>query len=161
MAHFAQLDENNVVIQVIVVHNNDLLDNGVESESKGIAFCQSLFGENTRWIQTSYNGNFRKRYAGIGYTYHSDIDAFVSPKPFEYSSWILNNETGEWIPPVARPTDTVYRWDEPSVSWIAVPQPFPSWVAAGNPLKWIAPIPYPDNIDGIRWDEATQSWIEG
>lgn len=79
MAHFAELDENNVVKQVIVVHNNELLDNGVESEAKGIQFCQSLFGGN--WIQTSYNGNIRKNYAGIGYTYDSVRNAFIPPKP--------------------------------------------------------------------------------
>ena len=64
MAHFAQLDETNIVTQVIVVHNNELLDNGVESEAKGVAFCQSLFGGT--WVQTSYNGNIRKNFAGIG-----------------------------------------------------------------------------------------------
>jgi len=79
MAHFAQLDENNVVTQVIVVHNNELLDNGVESEAKGIAFCQSLFGAETRWVQTSYNGNFRGCYAGIGYTYDAQANEFVAP----------------------------------------------------------------------------------
>ena len=79
MAHFAQLDKNNVVTQVIVVHNNELLENGVESEAKGIAFCRSLFGADTRWVQTSYNGNFRGVYAGIGYTYDADKDVFVAP----------------------------------------------------------------------------------
>lgn len=93
MAHFAELDENNIVKQVIVVHNNELLDNGIESEDKGIAFCQSLFGGN--WKQTSYNGNFRKNYAGIGFTWDEEIDAFIPPKP-EEGSWILNEETCQW-----------------------------------------------------------------
>jgi hypothetical protein len=75
MAHFAELNENNVVTQVIVVHNNELLDNGVESEAKGIAFCQSLFGGN--WIQTSYNANFRGKFAGVGDIY--DGEKFVAP----------------------------------------------------------------------------------
>ena len=79
MAHFAQLDENNVVTQVIVVHNNELVDNGVEREELGVAFCQSLFGADTRWVQTSYNGNIRGVYAGIGYTYDPDKDVFVAP----------------------------------------------------------------------------------
>jgi hypothetical protein len=80
MAHFAQLDENNIVQQVIVVHNNELLDeSGNESEAKGIAFCKSIFGENTRWIQTSYNGSFRGKYAGIGYTYNANENVFVAP----------------------------------------------------------------------------------
>jgi len=78
MAHFAQLDENNIVTQVIVVNNSELLDeSGNESEAKGIAFCQSLFGGN--WKQTSYNANFRKNYAGIGYTYDPVADEFNPP----------------------------------------------------------------------------------
>lgn len=92
MAHFAELDENNLVKQVIVVHNNELLDNGVESEAKGIAFCQSLFGGN--WKQTSYNGNIRKNYAGIGYTYDEERDAFIPPKP--EGDWVLNEDTCQW-----------------------------------------------------------------
>lgn len=83
MAHFAKLDENNVVTEVVVVHNNELLDNGVESEPKGINFCKSLFGQNTRWVQTSYNGNFRGTYAGIGYIYDSANDVFVAPQAQE------------------------------------------------------------------------------
>jgi hypothetical protein len=79
MAHFAQLDQNNVVLQVIVVHNNELLENGVESEAKGIAFCQTLF-PGTNWKQTSYNGTFRKNYAGIGFIYDVELDEFVPPK---------------------------------------------------------------------------------
>ena len=115
MAHFAQLDENNVVTQVIVVHNNELLDeNSIEQESKGIAFCQSLLGGN--WVQTSYNSNFRKNYAGIGFTYDSNKDAFIPPKPF--NSWILNEETCLYEAPVAMPTDgKPYLWDEETVSW--------------------------------------------
>lgn len=116
MAHFAQLDENNIVQQVIVVHNNELLDeNGIEQESKGIQFCQSLFGGN--WIQTSYNSTFRKNFAGIGYTYDSTKDAFISPKP--YNSWLLNEDTCQWEAPIPYPTDyKLYRWDEDSLSWV-------------------------------------------
>jgi len=80
MAHFAQLDENNVVLQVIVVNNDELMDGTDENEAKGIAFCQSLFGADTRWVQTSYNANFRGIYAGIGYTYDPVKDEFVAPK---------------------------------------------------------------------------------
>lgn len=94
MAHFAQLDNNDAVIQVIVVHNNELLDNGVESEAKGIAFCKSLFGEDTRWVQTSYNGNIRKNYAGIGFTYDEPRDAFIPPKP--EGNWVLDEDTCNW-----------------------------------------------------------------
>lgn len=117
MAHFAQLNENNIVTQVIVVANDELLDNGVESEVKGIAFCQSLFGGN--WKQTSYNGNIRKNYAGIGYTYDAGRDAFIPPKPFE--SWVLNEDTCRWNAPTPMPTDDkLYRWDEPTLSWVEV-----------------------------------------
>jgi len=114
MAHFAQLDENNVVMQVVVVHNNELLDNGIESEAKGIAFCQSLF-PNTNWIQTSYNGNMRKNYASIGYTYDAQIDAFIPPKL--YASWILN-DAARWEAPVPMPQDgKQYQWDENIIKW--------------------------------------------
>jgi hypothetical protein len=118
MAHFAQLDENNVVTQVIVVHNNELMDSGVESEAKGIAFCQSLFGADTVWKQTSYNGNFRKHYAGVGYTYNAVRDAFIPPQP--YPSWTLD-ANAQWQPPVAIPTDgKMYSWDEATTSWVEI-----------------------------------------
>ena len=78
MAHFAELDSNNVVLRIIVVNNNELLDNNNnESESKGINFCKSLFGGN--WVQTSYNGNFRGLFAGIGYIYDSKQNIFIAP----------------------------------------------------------------------------------
>jgi hypothetical protein len=117
MAHFAQLDENNVVTQVIVVHNNDCQLNGVENEEAGVAFCKSLFGENTNWKQTSYNGNMRKNYAGIGYTYNAVRDAFISPKPF--SSWVLNEDSCQWEAPTPMPNDgKMYFWDEITTSWM-------------------------------------------
>lgn len=119
MAHFAQLDENNVVTQVIVVANSDTADaSGVEKEHIGAAFCERLFGGT--WKQTSYNGNKRKNYAGIGYTYREDIDAFVSPKPF--ASWLLNEATAQWEAPVAMPDDGgMYSWDEDNQAWVEVP----------------------------------------
>ena len=119
MAHFAQLDSNNVVTQVIVVSNDDTSDNnGVEAESIGIAFCKKLFGADTNWKQTSYNNNIRVRYAGIGDSYNADLDAFVPPQP--YASWILDNATADWVPPIVEPTLTeeqraagsYYTWDE-------------------------------------------------
>ena len=118
MAHFAQIDENNIVQQVIVVHNNELLDeNGVEQESRGVQFCKSLLGGN--WVQTSYNASFRKNYAGQGYTYDSVRDAFISPKP--YNSWVLNEDTCNWESPAPYPSDgKLYTWDEDTVSWIEV-----------------------------------------
>ena len=117
MAHFAQLDENNVVVSVIVVDNKDTADaNGVEKEYIGAAFCERLLGG--VWKQTSYNGNFRKNYAGIGYTYHADIDAFVAPQP--YPSWTLD-ANAQWQPPVAMPTDgNMYSWNEDNQTWEVV-----------------------------------------
>jgi len=124
MAHFARLDENNVVTQVVVVDNRDTsTPDGVEKEYIGAAFCERLFGGT--WKQTSYNGNFRKNYAGIGYTFDADLDAFVPPKPF--NSWILNTDLAQWEAPVAMPEDAgtgeppkMYSWDEATTSWVAV-----------------------------------------
>ena len=114
MAHYAAIDENNVVTQVIVVDNKDTADaNGVEKEHIGAAFCERLFGGT--WMQTSYNGNKRKNYAGIGYTYNADLDAFVPPKP--YASWVLNEETAQWNAPVPMPEEGMWTWDEDTVSW--------------------------------------------
>jgi hypothetical protein len=117
MAHFAKI-ENGVVTQVIVVDNKDTADAaGVEKEHIGAAFCERLFGGT--WKQTSYNGNKRKNYAGIGYTYNADIDAFVPPKP--YASWVLNNDTAQWEPPISMPDDgEKYSWDEETTSWVVM-----------------------------------------
>lgn len=115
MAHFAEIGLNNQVLRVIVINNAELLDeNGVEQEALGQAFCRNLLGGT--WLQTSYNSNFRKNYAGIGYTYDSQRDAFIPPKP--YASWQLDESTCLWQPPVPYPEDNkLYAWDEASVSW--------------------------------------------
>jgi len=120
MAHFAELDENNIVTKVIVVHNNELLDDqGQENEAKGVEFCSSLFGH-TNWVQTSYNNNMRKQYAGVGYTYDSDKDVFIEPSP--YPSWTLN-ENSDWVAPVEKPDESglaegqYYGWYEDSQTW--------------------------------------------
>ncbi len=120
MAHFAKLDENNIVLEVNVVNNNELLDeNGQESEQKGIDFLTSWSGGYSNWKQTSYNGNFRKNYAGMGFTYDSVRDAFIPPKP--YNSWLLNENTCLWEAPIPSPTDgKAYRWDEDTTSWVEV-----------------------------------------
>ena len=117
MAHFAELDENNVVKRVIVVDNKDTADaNGNEIESIGVAFCQKLLGGN--WKQTSYNGNLRKNYAGAGYTYNADINAFVAPKP--YPSWTLDADA-QWQAPVPMPQNgKMYSWDEAAQAWAEV-----------------------------------------
>ena len=142
MAHFAQIDSNNLVTQVIVVSNDDTSDtNGVEVESIGVAFCQKLLGAETNWKQTSYNSNMRGNYAGIGYTYMTNVatlgvgstDIFISPQP--YASWTIGVGTATWYPPTnpgAAPALTddemaagkYYAWNEsnyqsdPSTAWV-------------------------------------------
>jgi hypothetical protein len=142
MAHFAQLDGNNLVTQVIVVSNDDTSDSGgVETESIGVAFCQKLLGASTNWKQTSYNSTIRGNYAGIGYTYMSNVatlgvgstDIFISPQP--YASWTLSTTAAQWAPP-ANPGDApaltdaevaankYYVWNEsnyaadPATAWV-------------------------------------------
>lgn len=118
MAHFAELDANNVVLRVIVVDNKDTSDvNGVEKEYIGAAFCEKLFGG--IWKQTSYNGNFRKNYAGIGYSYlPAPIDGFAPPRPYE--SWNLDPDVCQWVAPVPMPTDgQMYSWNESAQAWEA------------------------------------------
>lgn len=103
-----------------MVGNPDCIDdNGQESETVGIAFCQSLFGADTVWVQTSYNGNMRNKYAGIGDTYDAQRDAFLSPKP--YPSWVLNENTLQWEAPIPMPDDgQEYRWDEDAGDWVLI-----------------------------------------
>ena len=113
MAHFAKLDENNVVLEINVI-NNDTLNMANEEES-GIEFLTQWSGGYSNWKQTSYNGNFRKQYAGIGYTYDSVNDVFIVPQP--YSSWTLD-ENFDWQPPTPYPTgDGRYTWNESTLSW--------------------------------------------
>ena len=142
MAHFAQLDENNIVTQVIVVGNDDCSDsNGTESESIGVAFCQKLMGADTNWKQTSYNKNMRGNYAGIGYTYMENVatlgvgstDIFITPQP--HASWTVGVATASWYPPAnpgsqpaltdeEREAGKYYAWNEsnyqsdPATAWV-------------------------------------------
>jgi hypothetical protein len=103
MSHFAKLDSNNIVIEAIVAEQ-DFINSGV-------------VGDSFLWVQTSYNGNFRKNYAGVGFTYDSVRDAFIPPKP--YNSWTLNEDTCLWDSPIAYPTDgLMYEWDEDTTSWV-------------------------------------------
>ena len=120
MAHFAKLDEQGTVIDVNVV-NNETLNNlpFPESEPLGVAFLTEWSGGYSNWKQTSYNANFRKNYAGIGYTYDAALDAFIAPKP--YPSWLLNTNTCQWVPPTPYPSDgNLYTWDEETLSWVQV-----------------------------------------
>jgi hypothetical protein len=118
MGHYAKIDENNVVTQVVVVDNKDMADAfGVEKEHIGAAHLEKILGGT--WKQTSYNGNIRKNYAGIGYTYRADIDAFVPVKPF--NSWVLNESTAQWEAPTPMPTDgKMYSWDEATTNWVEI-----------------------------------------
>lgn len=119
MAHFAQLN-NNTVTQVIVVSNADLIDeNGIEQEHLGIAICEAVAGAG-RWVQTSYNGNFRKKYAAIGDIYNSDVDVFYNPIA-PYPSWSLDANY-DWQAPTPKPDDgNHYVWNEDSLGWVLVP----------------------------------------
>ena len=127
MAHFAQLDENSIITNVIVVSNDDCLDSDGSQSKKGIPFCKNLLGADTNWVRTSYNNNIRFRYAGVGMKYDSTNNVFYYPQP--YGSWSLNTSTWVWEPPVALPDDAGYDndeepteyvrydWDEDTVSW--------------------------------------------
>lgn len=113
MAHYAFLDSDNIVTEVITgVDENELLE-GLSPEQ----WYGNFRGQ--RCVRTSYNGNIRKNYAGIGFTYDEDRDAFIAPKPFD--SWVLDEETCQWQAPVPYPTDgIIYRWDEDALDWAAV-----------------------------------------
>ena len=120
MAHFARLNEINKVISVEVVVNEVITDSdGNEQEQVGIDFLTQHNGGVGWYKQTSYNGNFRKNYAGVGYTYDPTRDAFIAPQPF--NSWILNEDTCQWDSPVAYPDDDKrYTWDEATTNWVEV-----------------------------------------
>ena len=120
MAHFARLNETNQVISVEVVNNDVITDaDGNEQEQVGINFLTQLHGGVGWYKQTSYNGTFRKNYAGVGYTYDSTRDAFIPPQL--YNSWTLNEDTCLWEAPVAYPDDDkMYDWDEETTSWVEV-----------------------------------------
>lgn len=116
MAHFAELDNDNIVQRVIVVSNDCLLDeNGQESEQLGRDFCERMLGG--RWVQTSYNRNFRKHYAGPGFRYDSELDAFIPPQPFP--SWTLDSDC-VWQAPTPMPVDgpKTFYWDEQTLTWM-------------------------------------------
>lgn len=114
MAHYAFLDENNIVTQVITGRNEDEVVNGI---SDWEAYYGNLRGQTCK--RTSYNANIRKNYAGIGYTYDATRDAFIPPQPFP--SWLLDEETCRWQAPVSAPNDDkIYSWDEDTLNWIEI-----------------------------------------
>ena len=117
MAHFARIDSNNIVIRVHVLNNAVLMKDGEENEQQGAEFLQNLHDNNDTYIQTSYNHNFRKNYAGRGFTYDQTRDAFIRPKP--YPSMVLNEETCDWDYPTPYPDDGKrYYWEEDTTSWL-------------------------------------------
>lgn len=133
MSHFAKIDENNIVTDVVVG------DNSLPNE--GYDWIVSRLGG--RWIQTSYSGSFRKRFAGVGYSYNEELDAFIDPKP--YNSWILNPETASWEAPTPKPEEGVYVWDESTLSWLEDQTPMP-------------PVNVPED-QHFAWDEESGTWV--
>lgn len=118
MAHFAKLNDQNIVIDVNVV-NNETINNlpFPDSEAVGVSFLTEWSGGYSNWKQTSYNNNFRKRFAGLGHTYDASLDAFITPSPF--SGWMLNLDTCEWEAPIPYPTDgNQYYWNEETQQWV-------------------------------------------
>ena len=119
MANFAQLDENNKVINIVVVSNDIMLDiNGNEDEQLGIDFLKSMFGDNVTFIQTSITGKIRKRFACLGMIYEHSIDAFIEEKP--YPSWHLDEELADWLPPIPKPGEPYvydHLWNEELLQW--------------------------------------------
>ena len=120
MAYFAKLGTGNIVEQVISINNSVITDsNGVEKEQLGVDFINKLYNTRDVWKQTSYNNNIRKNFAGIGFTYDQQRDAFIPKKP--YQSWILNENTCQWESPIPIPSDAsinkVYSWNETTQNW--------------------------------------------
>jgi hypothetical protein len=121
MAHYAELNSNNEVINIIYMDNEIITDeNGEENEELGIIHLHEHHGSDRKWVRTSYNRNFRGNYASFGDTYREDIDAFIKPQP--YPSWTLNLETAQWEPPIPDPSDEInwYDWDEDAGNWILI-----------------------------------------
>lgn len=120
MAHFAKLNDLNIVETVLVVDNINLMSHeNIEQEEIGIQYLKIIFGENTKWVQTSYNSNFRVRLAQHGYLYDEQRDAFIPPKP--YDSWIFSNELADWIPPIPYQNDgNPYYWSEDTLEWVRI-----------------------------------------
>ncbi len=106
MAHFAEIDENNIIKRVLVIDN--------EHEANGAEWCADFFGG--VWVQTSYNGNIRKNFAGAGFTYNEILDSFIPPRPFP--SWVLDEVVCQWNPPTPHPDDGAYVWDEEGLQWV-------------------------------------------
>jgi len=150
MAHFAELNNSNEVLRVIVISNDDVEANGGELSSEAETFVASIVPhseDGTAWKQTSYNNNFRKQYAGIGYTYDASKNKFISPQP--YPSWSLDSND-DWEAPVTYPTVTEISsnpvqitWDEPNLQWLGETD-------AGDPIV----------TTNYQWDATNLQWNE-
>lgn len=148
MAHWAEIDETNTVIRV-VVGNNDDPDEGYQW------LIDNLGGT---WVKTSYNGNTRKNFAGKGFLFDPELDAFIPPKPDGFDSWVLNTDTCQWEAPIAYPGGQ-YGWDEKTTSWIQAPRPYASWTWDDSVNTWNPPKQYPTDGEIYSWDEDSLSWI--
>lgn len=163
MAHFAELDQNNIVLRVIVIANEALeYKEFPNSEEHALEYLHQWFGPNTIWKQTSYNGTFRGNFAGIGMRYYPEYDLFVHSSPFP--SWVLNTTTGKWESPVPKPDCKQYQWNEETVSWDYIPprsQPFMSWTLDECDV-WQPPVARPTDPLPERsiyfWREQDQTW---
>jgi hypothetical protein len=155
MSHWAEIDENNIVIRVLVGDNND--------PDEGQAFMESLGGT---WVKTSYNGSIRKNFAGAGYTYDEVRDAFIAPKPFPTA--LFDEVTCTWYAPAVQlKEDSVWSLVEDELGsrlvvkdGITISQPFESWALDESTGAWIAPVAYPSDGKYYRWNEAATNWIE-
>jgi len=123
MAHYAKIGTGNIVTKIHVLNNKILLKDEVENEQQGVEFLQNLFGSRDTYIQTSYNNNFRKNFADVGYTYDTTRDAFIAPQP--YPSWLLDDDTCQWNAPTPVPDDgktyvagKTYVWNESTTNWV-------------------------------------------
>ncbi len=165
MAHFAEVDESNIVLRIVVLSNTEIADGRFasgESEQKGIDFLNNLFPDSKTWVQTSYNENFRGKYARIGGTYDKDLDKFIPIKPFD--SWVWNDSENNWDAPV-QPQPVGQIWNEEKGEWEIPEKPSdvpPSWEWDSTNGGWIPPdgIGVPEFEEGKikEWDEENRQW---
>jgi hypothetical protein len=148
MAHYAFLDENNIVTEVIVGIDETELIEGLDPET----WYGNFRGQPCK--RTSYNNNYRKQYAGIGFYFDHINDVFITPQP--YPSWSLD-EDFEWTPPILKPEKGSYVWDEDELKWVITSQPYPSW-SLDESLNWQPPTPYPTDDNNYIWNESTLAW---
>jgi hypothetical protein len=158
MAHFAKLNDLNIVETVLVVDNINLMSHeNIEQEELGIQYLKNIFGENTKWVQTSYNSNFRVRLAQYGFTYDSIRDAFIPPK--SYPSWILDEVSCLWVAPIPHPNDgKPYYWSEDVMDWVPlIPYPTNDFI----PTEYKGYNHYIWNEDVMDWEliKPFRSWL--